>query len=163
MNPGPPVTSRGGGQRPLFSHMTFLFMSTLAVLPVILLRVSKAHTTLLPLFILEVRGKGLEQLGCTAGPMNLHPGTGLPGCHYQTPAHSTSHNQSQHCSAPSPRPGHMILRSKDIRDDWKSSWKAFLHKFVRLARREQWTEVEQCDQFCFALEGTTSEYYTLLL
>ena len=143
--------------------MTFLLMPTLAVLPVILLRVSKAYTTLLSLFILEVRKKGLEQLGCTAGPMTQHPGTGLPGCHYQTPAHSTSHNQPQHCSAPSPRPGHMILRSKDIRDDWKSSWKAFLHKFVRLAHSEQWTEVEQYDQFCLALEGTASEYYIIQL
>ena len=38
-----------------------------------------------------------------------------------------------------------------------------MHKFVRLARSEQWTEVEQHDQFCFALEGMASEYYTLLL
>ena len=143
--------------------MTFLLMSTLAVLPVILLEVGKAYTTLLPTFILEVMEKRLEQLGCTTGPMTQQPGTGLPGCHYQTPAHSTSHNQSQHFSVPSPRPGHRILRSKDLRDDGMSSWKAFLHKIVRIARREQWTEVEQCDQFCFALEGTTSEYYALLL
>ena len=38
-----------------------------------------------------------------------------------------------------------------------------MHKFVRLARSEQWTEVEKHDQFCFALEGMASEYYTLLL
>ena len=34
---------------------------------------------------------------------------------------------------------------------------------MRIARSEQWTEVEQHDQFCFALEGMASEYYTLLL
>ena len=34
---------------------------------------------------------------------------------------------------------------------------------MRLARSEQWTEVEQHDQFCFVLEGMASEYYTLLL
>ena len=34
---------------------------------------------------------------------------------------------------------------------------------MRLARSEQWTEVEQHNQFCFALEGSASEYYTLLL
>ena len=38
-----------------------------------------------------------------------------------------------------------------------------MQKFVRLASSEQFTEVEQHDQFCFALEGTTSEYFTLLL
>ena len=32
-----------------------------------------------------------------------------------------------------------------------------------LARSEQWFKVEQHDQFCFALEGMVSEYYTLLL
>ena len=51
----------------------------------------------------------------------------------------------------------------DLRYDGKSSWKAFLHKFVRLARSEQWIEVEPHDQFCFALEGMASAYYTLLL
>ena len=51
----------------------------------------------------------------------------------------------------------------DLRYDGKSSWKAFLHEFVRLARSEQCIEVEQHDQFCFALEGLASEYYTLLL
>ena len=34
---------------------------------------------------------------------------------------------------------------------------------MRLARIEQWLEVEQHDQFCFALEGRASEYYTILL
>ena len=34
---------------------------------------------------------------------------------------------------------------------------------MRLARSEQWTEVGQHDQFCFALEGMASEFYTLLL
>ena len=34
---------------------------------------------------------------------------------------------------------------------------------MRLARSERFTEVEQHDQFCYALEGTTSEYYTQLL
>ena len=64
---------------------------------------------------------------------------------------------------PSPRPSHRKPRSKDLRYDGKSSQKAFLHKFVRLARSEQWTEVEQHDQFCFALKGMASEYYTVLL
>jgi hypothetical protein len=38
-----------------------------------------------------------------------------------------------------------------------------LHKFVRLARSQRWSETEQHDQFCFSLEGTASDYYTLLL
>ena len=38
-----------------------------------------------------------------------------------------------------------------------------MRKFVRLARSEQFTEVEQHDKFGSALEGTASEYYTLLL
>ena len=38
-----------------------------------------------------------------------------------------------------------------------------MHKFMRLAHSEQWTEVEQHVQFCFALEGIASKYYTLLL
>ena len=54
---------------------------------------------------------------------------------------------------PSPRPSHRNPRSKDLRYEGKSSMKAFLHKYVGLARSEQWTEVEQHDQFCFALEG----------
>ena len=109
-------------RRQHFSNMTFPLLPTLAVLPVILFGVSKVDTTLLPLFILEVRGKGLEQLGCTAGPMNLHPGTGLPGCHYQTPIiQPPTINPSIVAPPPSPRPGHRILRSKDLRDDGKSS------------------------------------------
>ena len=40
---------------------------------------------------------------------------------------------------------------------------SLLHKFVRLASSGQFTEVEQYDQFCFALEGMASQYYTLLL
>ena len=40
---------------------------------------------------------------------------------------------------------------------------SLLHKFVRLASSGLFTEVEQHDQFCFALEGMASEYYTLLL
>ena len=56
------------------SHMTLLLLSTLAVLPGFLLGISKAYTALLPLFILEGRGKGLEQLRCTPGLMTLHPG-----------------------------------------------------------------------------------------
>lgn len=54
-------------------------------------------------------------------------------------------------------------RYKDLHFDGRSSWKAFLHKFVRLSRSQRWTETEQHDQFCFFLEGTASEYYTLLL
>ncbi|XP_062615272.1 uncharacterized protein LOC134277010 [Saccostrea cucullata] len=54
-------------------------------------------------------------------------------------------------------------RYKDLRYDGKTSWKAFLHKFVRLSRSQLWTEEEQHDQFCFSLEGAASEYYTLLL
>jgi hypothetical protein len=38
-----------------------------------------------------------------------------------------------------------------------------MHKFVRLSRSQQWLEVKQHDQFCFALEGTASDYNTLLL
>ena len=38
-----------------------------------------------------------------------------------------------------------------------------MKKISRLARSEQWTEVEQHDQFCFALEGMARKYYTLLL
>uniref|UniRef100_K1Q2B9 Uncharacterized protein n=1 Tax=Magallana gigas TaxID=29159 RepID=K1Q2B9_MAGGI len=54
-------------------------------------------------------------------------------------------------------------RYKDLHFDWRSSWKPFLHMFVRLSRSQRWTETEQHDQFCFFLEGTASEYYTLLL
>lgn len=54
-------------------------------------------------------------------------------------------------------------RYKDLHFDGRSSWKAFLLKFVRLSRSQRWTETEQHDQFCFFLEGTASEYYTLLL
>ena len=84
------------------------------------------------------------------------------GCHYWTPAPIATQTVSTH-RYPSPWPSHRKPRSKDLRYDRKSSWKAFLQKFVRLARSEQWTEVGQRDQFCFALEGITSEYYTLLL
>ena len=42
------------------SHMILLLMPTLAVLPGIFAGISKVYTTLLPLFILEGRGKGLE-------------------------------------------------------------------------------------------------------
>ena len=84
------------------------------------------------------------------------------GCHYGTPAPIATQPVSSH-RYPSPGPSHRKPRSKDLRYDGKSSWKAFLHKFVRLARSKQWTEVEQHDQFCFALEGMASEYYTLLL
>ena len=41
----------------------------------------------------------------------------------------------------------------DLLYDGKSIWKALLQKFVVLAGSEQWTEVEQYDQFCFALIG----------
>lgn len=54
-------------------------------------------------------------------------------------------------------------RYKDLHFDGRSSWKAFLHKFVRLSGSQQWTETEQHDQCCLFLEGTASEYYTLLL
>ena len=49
----------------------------LAVLPGILAGISEAYTALLPLFILEGRGKRIEQLRCTSGPMTLHPGAWL--------------------------------------------------------------------------------------
>lgn len=55
------------------------------------------------------------------------------------------------------------LKYKDLRYDGKSSWKAFLHKFVRLSQSQQWTKKEQHDQFCLSLEGPASDYYTLLL
>ena len=83
-------------------------------------------------------------------------------CHYGTPAPIATQPVSTP-RFPSPRPSHRKPRSKDIRYDRRSSWKAYLHKFVRLARSEQWTEVEQHDHFCFALEDMESEYYTLLL
>jgi hypothetical protein len=38
-----------------------------------------------------------------------------------------------------------------------------MHKFVRLARSQQWSEIEQHDQFCFSLDGMASDYYTLLM
>ena len=81
------------------------------------------------------------------------------GCHYGTPAPIATKPVSIP-RFPSPRPNHRKPRSKDLCCDGKLSWKAFLHKFVRLARSEQWTEVEQQDQFCFALEGLASEYST---
>jgi hypothetical protein len=62
-----------------------------------------------------------------------------------------------------PAPGGRAPTYKDLRYDGKSSWKSFLHKFVRLARSQRWSETEQHDQFCFSLEGTASDYYTLLL
>jgi hypothetical protein len=62
-----------------------------------------------------------------------------------------------------PAPGGRAPRYKDLRYDGKSSWKSFLHKFVTLARSQRWSETEQHDQFCFSLEGTASDYYTLLL
>ena len=34
---------------------------------------------------------------------------------------------------------------------------------MRLASSQQWTDVDQHNQFCSALEGRASEYYTLLL
>jgi hypothetical protein len=49
-------------------------------------------------------------------------------------------------------------RYKDLQYDGKSSLKSFMHKFVRLARSQQWSEIEQ-----ISLEGTASDYYTLLL
>ena len=69
------------------------------------------------------------------------------GCHYETPAPIATQPVSTP-RFPSPRPNHRKPRSKDIRYDGRSSWKASLHKFVRLARIEQWTEVDQHDQFC---------------
>jgi hypothetical protein len=50
-----------------------------------------------------------------------------------------------------------------MRYDSKVSWKSFMMKFTRLARSQQWTEDEQDDRFCFSSEGSSSEYYTLLL
>uniref|UniRef100_K1PRR6 Retrotransposon gag domain-containing protein n=1 Tax=Magallana gigas TaxID=29159 RepID=K1PRR6_MAGGI len=52
---------------------------------------------------------------------------------------------------------------KDLHFDGRTSWKPFLHKFVRLSRSQRWAETEYHDQFCFFLEETASEYYTLLL
>ena len=60
-----------------FCYMILLLMPTLAVLPCILSEISKAYATLLPIFILEGRVKGLEPLMCTPGPMTLHPGAWL--------------------------------------------------------------------------------------
>jgi hypothetical protein len=52
---------------------------------------------------------------------------------------------------------------KGLQYDGKSSWKSFMHKFIRLARSQQWSEIEQHDQFCYSLEGIASDYYTLLM
>lgn len=54
------------------------------------------------------------------------------------------------------------LKYKDLQYDGKTSWKAYLHKFVRLSHNQQWTKTEQHD-FCLSLEGPASDYYTLLL
>ena len=86
-----------------------------------------------------------------------------PDCYYRTLAPIATQSVSTP-RFPSPRQSHRKPRSKDLRYNGKSSWKSFLNKFVRLARSEQWTEVEQHDQFCcFALAGRASEYYNLLL
>ena len=61
-----------------FSYMILQLMPTLAVLPCILSEITKAYTTLLPLFILEGRVKGLERLRCTPWSMTLIPGTYNP-------------------------------------------------------------------------------------
>lgn len=74
------------------------------------------------------------------------------------PSRHTSRSHDR--GPPAPR---SKLKYKDLRYDGKSSWKAFLHKFVRLSQSQQWTKLEQHDQFCFSLEGLASEYYTLLL
>lgn len=70
----------------------------------------------------------------------------------------TSRSHDDRPPAPRSKP-----KCKDLRYDDKSSWKAFLHKFVRLSRSQQWTKSKQHDQFCFFLNGAASEYYTLLL
>ena len=80
------------------------------------------------------------------------------GCHYETQAPIAPQPVSTP-RLPSPRPSHRNPRSKDLRYDGNMIWKAFLHKFVKLVRSEQWTEVEQHDLFCF--EVMASEYYTL--
>ena len=71
-------------------------------------------------------------------------GMAPPGCHYRTPAPiATQPVSTPHF--PSPRPSHRKPRSNDLSFDGKSSLKAFLNKFVRLARSEQRTQVEQHD------------------
>ena len=86
-----------------------------------------------------------------------------PGCYHQTPAPTTPHSPFSHVCAPSPRPGHKKPMSQDLRFDGKSSGRAFQYKFVRLAYSEQWSEWEQHDQICLALEGKTNDNYALML
>ena len=47
--------------------------------------------------------------------------------------------------------------------DGKSNWKAFHNKFSRFAEANQWNPQECIDNLCWALEGTASEYFTLLM
>ena len=93
------------------------------------------------------------------GPRTLYPRVWHPLVVIMGPRHPLPPSLLVPTASPAPEKP----CSKDLRYDGKSSWIAFLHKLVRLARSEQWTEVEQHDQFCFALEGMASEYYTLLL
>ena len=58
---------------------------------------------------------------------------------------------------PSVSGGH-APRYKDLQYDGKTSWNSFMYKFVRMARSQQWSEIEQHDQFCFSLEGIASDY-----
>jgi hypothetical protein len=53
-------------------------------------------------------------------------------------------------------------QNKDLQSDGKSSWKSLIHKFVRLARSQQWSEIKQ-HKFCFSLEGIANDSYTLLM
>ena len=128
--------------------------------PGILLGTSKAPTPPHPLLFCERRGTVAQVYPRPqdSGPQGMAP----TGCHYGTPAPIATQPVST-LRFPSTRPSHKKPRSKDLCYHGKSSWKAFLHKFMRLARSEQWTEVEQHEQFCFALERMASEYYTLLL
>ena len=75
-------------------------------------------------------------------PGHCTQGMAPPGCHYRTSAHFATQPVNIP-RFPSPRPSHRKPRSKDLRYNGKSSWKTFWHKFVGLARIEQWTEVEQ--------------------
>ena len=121
-----------------------------------------------PQVLCNIQGQGTVRGGARVAHVYPRPQDSAPqdmaspSCYYRTPAPIATQPVSIPRS-PSPRPSHRKPRSKDLHYDGKSSWKSFLHKFVRLARSEQWAEVEQHDQFCVALESTASDYCTLLL
>ena len=127
-----------------------LRMPILIVPPGILRETNRVSTPPHPLLIWEGRGEGLEWPRYTLGPRTLYPRVWHPPVVIMRPRHPLP--PSLLVPTAIPAPGRVTKpRSKDLRYNGKSSWKAFLHKFVRLVRSEQWTEVEQHDQLFFAL------------